>query len=245
MRSVLRLAVLALLLVLPARALAVVALVAGQTATAASGFGTSPFTITLPNNPTTNNLVVVAIEANSSVTGIAVADTNGNAYTATTASLFTASGRKLGIYYLVAPANAIKTITVTITTPTAFTTGWAAEFSGTATAAPFERDATASFGGAGTTINTPSITTTNNGDLLVAIAAGYVALTGVTAPWTAISTQAGDNGWSEYYVQSSAGAQAVGFTMGSSSNWDAMSAAFKAAPPATTTARASLVGVGK
>jgi hypothetical protein len=232
---------------MPGSASAQIALVSGQTVSGNSGFGSSPFTITLPNNPATGNLVVVSIAANSSVTGISIADANSNNYTAA-AVLFAGSSRKLGIWYLIAPANANKAITVTITTPTGFTEAWAAEFSGAATSAPFESSATVSFAGPGTTVNLPSITTTNNGDLLIGLAVGYSTLTAAVAPWTAIATASGDNAWTEYYVKPTAGAQAIGFTQSASNNWDAMSAAFKSASGGgggVVAARINLLGVGK
>lgn len=204
-----------------------IALVSGQVISGISGFSVSPLTIALPNNPATGNFVVVGVTDSGSGT-LTVADSASNSYTATAATPFVASAGRYGLFFLPnAPANANKTISISVGTPNAFITAFAAEFSGVTTASPFEREGSASFGGANTNINTPSITTTNNGDLLFCVAQGYNTISSANSPWIAISTTQG-NTWAEYYIQSTAGAQAVDFTQASSTFWDAMSAAFTA-----------------
>lgn len=202
------------------------ALVAGQTVSALSGFSTSPTTVTLPNNPTQNNLVVVFVSIGG--TGVTVIDGNSNSYTATASTPFAGSSKNLGIWYLVAPANASKSITVSVSSPSNFTEVFAGEFSGGATASVFESDATVAFGSPfSTNISTPSITTTNNGDLIIGCAGGFDTITSINSPWTAMGAIVATAAAS-FFVQSTAGAQAVNFTQNSSTSWDGISAAFKA-----------------
>jgi hypothetical protein len=226
-------------------AFAGVALVAGQTASVSGSYGGNNTVITLPNNPTTGNLVVLCVTSPGSGT-LTAADANSNSYTATTSTPFAGSSVQLGMFYLHnAPSNASKNVTITNGTITAgFQEAWIAEFSGAATTSAFERDGTASFGGPSATINTPSLTTTNNGDVLVSCASGYAAISSANSPWTAIAT-AVNNQWAEYYVQATAGAQAVNYTQASSTNWDAIAAAFKAGAGAPACRHTlSLMGVG-
>lgn len=239
---------LALLLGALSPATAVIALVSGQTVEGNAGFGTATLTLTLPNNPTTNNLVVVSIEFPSSPGTISVQDSNNNTYTAATSTPFAASSGVYGTYYLVAPANATKSITLAGTTATGgFIVAWIAEFSGTATTTPLETVGTANFAGPGTAVNLPSVTTTNNGDLLIGYAKVMGAISSINSPWTLISSISGvGNSAASYFVQTTAGAQAVNYTQTPSSNWDGFITAFKAAAGAPTSApNRSLLGVGK
>lgn len=227
---------------------AVVALVSGQVVQGNATFGTNTVTLSLPNNPTSGNLVVVAIDLPATPGTITVHDSASNAYTPTTSSPATLSSAVLGIYYFVANGTATKAITITGTTATGgFVIGWIAEFSGTATTTPLESDATVNFGGPGTNVNTPSITTTNNGDVLVSVTNTFGTLSTVNSPWNIISAIDGSGtGVASYTVKATAGAQGANYTQGTSSNWDGVMAAFKAAAGAPTAApNRSLMGVGK
>jgi len=206
-------------------------LVPGQVAATIGGFAGNNTIISLPNNPTAGNLVIVFMTSGGSAGTMTAVDGNSNSYAPTTSTPFSGSTARLGMFYLQnAPANANKNITLTDgTAPTGFQDIFAAEFSGAATTGVFESDATQSFGGASATINLPSITSINNGDLLIGGTIGYNTLVSADSPWTGIAT-AQQQSWAEYFVQATAGAQAIAFTQASSTFWDGMAAAFKAAP---------------
>jgi hypothetical protein len=226
---------------------ATIALVAGQVVEGNAGFGTATLTLTLPNNPTTNDLVVVSIAFPASPGTISVKDSNNNVYTAATSTPFTASSGVYGTYYLVAPANATKSITLAGTTATGgFIVGWIAEFSGTATTTPLETVGTANFAGPGTAVNLPSVTTTNSGDLLIAFAQTFGAISTINSPWTVISSiSAGGNSAASYFIQTTAGAQAINYTQTPSNSWDGFMTVFKAAAALPTCPRTrSTLGVG-
>jgi hypothetical protein len=201
--------------------------------------------LTLPNNPTTGNFVVVGVIDGASST-ISVADANSNSYTATTGSPFAGSGAGIGIYYLAnAPSNASKTITITVGSASAGVLGWVAEFSGVATSSPQEQTPqTSYYAGPGTAINLPSITTTHNGDLLISIV-NTSAITSANSPWTAMGSIIFGN-LTEYDIQATAGAQATNFTSSASNHWDGMIASFVASGGSTPAVVHSLLtqGVG-
>jgi hypothetical protein len=210
--------------------------VAGQsasnhTSTIASG-GIAP--VTLPNNPTTGNLVVVSIFTQFA-SGITIADANGNSYVATTNSPQSDGNFSMnhGIWYLQnAPANASKTINATVTAAGTINDVfmWAAEYAGAQTASVLEGDAFhINIGTSQTNVNDPSMTTTNDGDLLWAAAQLANSLTSANSPWTAVATTLFNNG-AEDLIQTTHGAQAVSWTQGTAGVWTAHMAAFIAAP---------------
>ena len=211
-----------------------IALVTGQVAVAEAT--SAAVTVTLPNNPTPGNLVVVLFSFNNNTTTISsIKDTAGtpNNYTQTTkspyinTSTFGGNDNTIGIAYLAnVPVGATKSITITLSVSQIIDL-WAAEFSGAAIS-PFENDATNHSSTASTTINLPTYTTLNNGDLLVAVNFVSGAVSSANSPWTEISTLPASGSGAEYTIQTSAGAQAVGWTA-SSSTWAAIEAAFKAA----------------
>jgi hypothetical protein len=208
-----------------------ISLVAGQTATGSTASGTS-FTITLTNNPATNNLVVVSVGFGvSTITAISVKDSNSNVFTATTSTPFAlGGGDRIGVYYLIAPANATKTLTVAWTT-TSDGGGCAAEFTGTAISTVFERDNTAT---GVTPLTTPSITTTNSGDLIYE-AGGDGSSSGLLSAggsYTNIGAITDGQFRGAFQVQSAAGAISASWTAAGSTDMGAILAAFKAAPAA-------------
>jgi hypothetical protein len=225
-----------------------IALVSGQVIVG-SGATVSSVVVNLPVNPTQHNLVVVlfCFAAGSATTPVVtVQDSNLNNYTLTSSSPFanahTTNGWS-GIAYLRnAPSIATRTITVSYTGPTAAVAFdvWALELSGADIAIPFEGEATASQGVAGTAINTPSYTTKTFGDLLVAITQPQHTVTSCNAPWTGISSTVNGIGISvngnaaEYLITTSTVTQAVSFTQ-ASGTWDAQSAAFIQARPVQRT----------
>lgn len=213
-----------------------ITLVPGQLATITGGFGLNNTTISLPNDPTPGNFVVIGTVSNlTSTNPTTVADSNGNNYVPTLSTPFAGSSQKLGIFYLEnTPGNATKNITITeASVTTGFQVLFAAEFTTVDLASSFEGDAAVTFGGPNATINAPSITSINNGDLLIGVTDSYDTLISANSPWNAIAITAQQSG-AEYYIQPAAGPQAVNFTQASSVPWDAMIAAFKAGagPPA-------------
>jgi|SRR5580765_2032251 len=216
-----------------------IALVSGQVASAInSGGSATTLNVVLPNNPTSGNFVVVCFAYLSGTlpTGFTVADSNSNSYTATTKSPFTttqAGSGKIGIYYLLStPANATKTITVTrLGSGSAGTNSfniWAAEFSGVKTSAALENDASVNNSGSSTTINTPSITSTNDGDLYIGVCLAGQTISAAGSPFALISTVQNGNA-AEYYVQPTHGARAAAYTQSPTGVWDGLLAAFIAA----------------
>lgn len=205
----------------------------------ANGSGTvSTLSVSLGSNPTPGDLVCVGISlANQSTyaSSMTVKDGNGNAYTVTPSSpaFFSAAGFYCQIWlaYLVnAPSNANATITVSWTTAS-YAHIWAEEFSGgTAT---FDKDATAnSSTGSAYTLNLPSITPTNAGELLYST---VNPLGSVTAPaagatlgaWTGAAGGISSSGPASEYDLSASSATAVDYTDNTSGDtYCAMAMAF-------------------
>lgn len=208
------------------------ALVTGQTAQNEVAAGAT-VTATLPNNPTTGNLVVALISCGAASTTMTVVDgaATPNSYTATTKTPFSSTSSPpgtTGIFYFIATATANKAIKVT-TNNTTQTDIFVAEFSGNASSSVLEADATNNTTTAGTTINLPSITTVNNGDLLVSCQVTGGNTTGANSPWTGWAGGVPASGdYAEYFIQSTAGARAVNYTT-TSGAWNCIEAAFKAA----------------
>src|SRR5580765_8516525 len=220
-----------------------IALVAGQNATHDWSVGATGQSVVLTNNPTAGNLVIalVAIGNGSFPAGFAVKDANNNTYVATSKTPFKgANGQSSGIFYLAnAPANALKTITATWTSGNSSGDIWALEFSGANTVAPFENDATAKPVSA-STYTTPSYTSLTDGCLYVSAAGCNGTISGANGVWTAateIPTSEGEGG--EYFIQTTHGAQAVGYALSTNGTGSVIVAAFKAAETATPDASQS------
>lgn len=208
-----------------------IALVAGQVA---SAVGANPAAV-LPNNPAVGNFVVAAVCTNGTADTItSVKDSNNNTYVATTKTPFTGVDTRVGIYYLAnVPSGATKTVTVTMSSGVNNAV-WVAEFSGVATTTPLETDATGNSSANGTHINSPSVTTTNDGDLLISVVGAGNTISTANSPWTGISTVQNGN-YAEYMTQGTHGVQATDFTQGVSANWNGIIAAFTAAAAASFT----------
>src|SRR5215472_8303840 len=126
-------------------------LVTGQVAGQTNGATGASFSVTLPNNPTQGNLVVAAciLYANDANTpSFTCTDGNSNSFTASAGNPGNLGAQIFhgwsAIFYLIAPANANKTVTiawtVSTTAPANAFTSWAAEFNGGVLTSPFERD---------------------------------------------------------------------------------------------------------
>src|SRR5580765_6505857 len=214
-----------------------IALVAGQSASVDFSVAPSGQSVVLTNNPTTGNFVVVlvAIGNSSFPAGFAIKDANNNTYAATTKTPYNGgNSQSSGIYYLKnAPANALKTITATWSSGNASGNLFALEFSGVDTTSPFENDATANPASGSTYTTTPTYTSLNDGDLYVSATGCNGTISGANGVWTAaagIPTAEGEG--AEYFIQTTHGAQAVGYALSANGTGAAIIAAFKAATSA-------------
>jgi hypothetical protein len=195
----------------------------------------SPCNIVLTNNPATGDVIGCAVTSStaSAITSItSVKDSNSNSYTVTplSPSTFLSGAGQVWLYYLIAPSNATKTITVTYTASNDTAAVWCDDFTVSGGTATFDTDARAETA-SGSSCNTPSITPAQSGELLYAALAPESS---VTAPasgatlgvWTGSGGALTNNNMAEYTLSASS-ATAVNFTCSSSGGWSAMSMAFK------------------
>jgi len=217
-----------------------IALVSGQIAHVSDASAVATRNVVLTNNPTPGNFVVVIGAfgyASSPTFTVKDSAATPNTYTATTSTPFlnsTTTGG-VGVWYLPnVPSGATKTITIANNNNTAG--DWTvAEFSGVATSTPLETAITGTQTST-TTINTPSVTTTNAGDLVVggtATAGDVSAVVTTTTPWISFYTFPSTQGeGAEYVIQTSAGAATTGYTQSTAGASATLMAAFKAAASA-------------
>lgn len=169
----------------------------------ATGSGTS-VSVSLPSRPQQGNMVAVGVVF-SGVPAITVSDKH-NSYTQTPSGVNGASFTDISVFYLPdVPANADATITVKAASSMTATL-FAAEFAGPSIA-PFDTEIFAT--GSGSTITTPTITTSNP-DILFAVSSFNSGIIfGENAPWLGLdsSVASGD----AYLFQSSAGTRAANF----------------------------------
>lgn len=156
-----------------------------QTGVEHTAVATNVNAVSLGSNPTEGNLICVGvIFAGSNVpTSISsIVDANGNVYTLSASSPKVSDGgsQQLWLAYLIAPANAHKTVTVTFAANFSSCALWIDEFAGSPTIL-FDSDASGT--GTGTTINTPTVPVTSE-DLLYAVAVSGT-ISSVNNPWTA------------------------------------------------------------
>jgi hypothetical protein len=151
--------------------------------------------ITLPNNPSLGNLVIVCYSTAGAVGTPTVKDANNNTYTQTPGSPHTdnTSGWCVGIAYLKnAPANANKVINFTFTGSAGFSQCTGSEYAGADTTAPFEAEAFSPDGSNSTpTIALPSFTPGASTDLLICSLIVNNSLSSVGSPWTSITAFTG------------------------------------------------------
>jgi len=195
--------------------------------------------VVLTSNPVAGNVVCVGLIVASTISALSVSDSNSNTYTVTPSSPFNAAAGTVALAYIVAPSNATKTINLSWTATATFCAAWAEEFTVSGGTPSFDKDATGS-GSTGTAINSPSISPTGNGELLWATANPGSTITAPAADATAgVWTGAhggidSTTGAMSEYDLSSSGSVAVNFTQSPSSNWTAMSMAFKISTPTVT-----------
>ncbi|HTA58979.1 MAG TPA: hypothetical protein VK805_12520, partial [Candidatus Baltobacteraceae bacterium] len=192
---------------------------------------TASSTLTFPASNTAGNWIAVCVRAGALNEVIAVSDTSRNTYRKAIQFNQTTDGFTGAIFYaesIVGGAN-----TVTVADNISGTLRFAIfEYSGVATSASLDV-ATAAQGHSATPSSAPSINTTANGDLLIG-----AIMTGNPQSFTAGSGYKVEENvpgvgtaklMVEDQVQSISGAATASGTMGSTDDWGAVLAAFKAA----------------
>jgi len=220
------------------------------TSTSSGGAPTS-ISITLNSAPVAGHLVCVGMEVDFALTitltNLLIKDSNNNPYTITpTSPLVNATvAPKIYIFlgYLVAPANASATINASWTLVNNSAGGEATIFVEefvlpTGTAYPLLDKDSAGTGTTGTTINTPSITPANSGELLFAYSIAYSVITAPTAGgslggWTgsAAGIEPNSGSMAEYILNSGTSSTAVDFTQTTSDGWSCMAMGFYSSSP--------------
>lgn len=190
------------------------------------------------NNPTPGNLVVAIFLfldfLNSSAGTVAIKDGNNNSFTITPNSPSSARSTVDGLVYfayLIAPANAEKTITCTYTNTSVYGASlWVQEYGVSGGTPSFSSDV-AGTGSSGTAINTPTVTAAGADTLMIAAAVNDHAVSSVDSPWTQVAAGAG-NQFSEGvgYILSTSSNTAVAMTENISGGWDSLGAAFAFTP---------------
>ena len=148
-------------------------------------------TVVLPLNPTAGNTVLVGFIANNGGTTpvlVSVKDANNNSYTVAPHSPSTydsGAGNAYCAYLLSAPANADKTITVTMDAVNVVIATWVAEFHLASGSASFDNDAIGS--GTGTAVGAPTIPVAQSDDLLFGVVAYASSILTADSPFTGVS----------------------------------------------------------
>ena len=144
-----------------------------QTGVKVASSTTNPRSIALGSDPQLGSVVCLGIwNAQSANTITSVVDANGNNYTITDTSPVGAGGAgRIWLAYLIAPANADKTVTVTFGTSGESNALWLDEFAPPAGMyASWDYDSSGS--GNSTNINSPTLTVRERGELLYSLGAG-------------------------------------------------------------------------
>lgn len=206
--------------------MATITLVSGQTA-AGEGISSS-LTISLPNNPTQGNLVVVGV---AYVAGTATcADGASNSFTNSPAGQVAcqaAVGGYLNVFYLAnAPSNANKSIIISGLSGGG--AAWAAEFSGAATSSPVDTYNSYTGSTSSTAISEPTIVPNFVGDLFFAVANFQQTMTSVNSPFSIVkSIESGDG--AAYYINSGSSSTTPTWNQSPAGELAALMVAFKAA----------------
>jgi hypothetical protein len=195
-------------------------------------------TLSLTSNPTPGNLVVVGVCTGAqSVTISSCADTAGtpNAYTPTPLSpASNAAAANAYIFYLKnTPASAVKSVKATASSSTAIAM-WLVEIAGADTTAPLHIEAIYASTTSQTNMNNPSITTTINGCYIFGVSSVEQTTTAINSPFAKVGTTFPWGDGAGDFIQSTAGAQALNFTMSPAGRWVSVLAAFKPASGAAS-----------
>jgi hypothetical protein len=190
-------------------------------------------TESLASTPSPGDVIWVGV---GNITGhsqstVTVADSNGNAFTATPNSNYSVNSRPISLFYLVAPSNVSGTIITKA--------GAGGNFAGTIIAdvfhvsggtATFDHDAVNN--SSANPMILPSITPTHANSLLYSFAtAGSASFTapaagGTLGSWTGGGAGIQNGVYAEEYILSATGATGVDYTNSSSTSCDGIVAAF-------------------
>lgn len=218
----------------------------GSAANSASSSATS---VTVTYSSTTGNLLVATIHVNTetAISVSSVTDTAGNTWTkAVNTTSSTGSGNRAEVWYA-ANATAVTSVTVTISAAQVHIAN-ISEYSNVATVSPLDGTpqgvsrTTCSTGGSACT--SPSITTTNADDLLIAMLSvrnsGSPTFTDPGSPWNALTNVNNDRPSSylraAYQVVATTGTYSTSWGMSASDTVDTAIVAFKAAGCSPVTA---------
>ena len=196
--------------------------------------GTTSASLSFNTNNTAGNFIAVCIRAGRSGQVFTVKDSRGNTYRQAIQYNVAAdqpNGDTMGIFYAENIAAGANTITVSDTVLQGTLRFAILEYSGVATANSLV--VTAAAQGTSTLPNSGNATTTTNGDLVLG-----AIFTANTANWTAggnfliaesVPAEPNTKLIAEGWIQGTAGTISAGASLGTSDNWGAGMAAFKAA----------------
>ena len=191
---------------------------------------TSSSSLAFTSSNTAGNWIAVMIRGGKTGQVFTVSDSRANTYHRAVQFNETVDGTTLGIFYAENIAGGANTVTVsdTILGTLRFAI---LEYSGIALANSLETTTTNQ--GTGSSLNSGNATTLSNGDLLLASmssanAANFTAGSGYLTE-ESVPAEPNTKLIVEDRIQSSAGTTSAGATLGSSDNWGAALAAFKAA----------------
>ncbi|MCX9025939.1 MAG: hypothetical protein OIN85_07600 [Candidatus Methanoperedens sp.] len=191
----------------------------------------NPGTLSFTAGSGASIMVLTIFTAGSSYRTAGTPTFNGKSFTSLGRNMYTSSpeGSSEMWYLLLTPADTGSAYTVSV--PNA-PTSKAISFHVSTFKSPTGKsalDVNASKNGFGTNPS-QSVTTTENGDVIVSgMFTGLQTSPTMTSPGTQIYSSAATNykGMSQYYIQSSAGTQALGWTSGTSDDYSMQTAAFK------------------
>lgn len=193
-----------------------------------SGATVLSLTLTLGAATKAGNLLVVAVTAAGNTT-MTITDSGGNAWSNAIGPVYNSHAVEESAVFYAADAKATTTITVSFGTAVAYPALYGYEIAGAATSSPLDVTGSASPTKKATIAVATSASTTTSADFVVE-ADGTFAGDALTATgWTVDNTYA-TSGFANSAYQSMTAAQVANFTTTSSDKFEAVIAAFKAAP---------------
>jgi hypothetical protein len=204
--------------------------------------GTAGTTTTIAVTATPGNSLILAIGTGLGATGSisAVSDTGGNTWQLPDPPYIGSSGGTNTLMRIAYVHNCVNPGTISVTHGSTLTQVVVLEVSGLMNAVPDATNENPDAGATTTALTTGSVTTTQDGDFLVGAIdhGGIVAVSGLTAGWTALNTPPGTpppNLRAAYKVATTAGVEQMNYTAATGVRFAGGIIAFKA-----TTATASL-----
>jgi hypothetical protein len=158
---------------------------------------------------------------------LSVKDSNGNAYTLSPSSPATggATNKVMYMAYLVAPSSVTTAVTFTFSTSISTAYCCVEHFSPNGGVVAFDKDSAAA-NQSGTTINGPSLTPSQSGELLYTFAYSSQLPTAAGSGWSNTNNTRSGIVFDEYMASSGSTATTPGSLSGVSSGWYAMMLAF-------------------